>query len=82
MGGHMYCVRFRRADDGRCGELLSVNPWSWDQSRFREEVFTNGPAEAAVSVTLRAPTAEEAIVEARKRGNAYGRKQWEKRDDD
>lgn len=78
MDGQMYCVRFRRADDGGCGELVSVNPWSWDRDRFREEVFTNGPADAGVNVTVKAVTAEEAITEARKRGNAYGRKQRER----
>ncbi len=76
----LYVVNFTRGDDGGCDALIACEPVKpipfMGKEQWEESVFTNGPANAGVNVTVFAISEDEAVVEARARGDAYGRGQW------
>ncbi len=73
----LFIVRFGEAGDGGCGDVIDCTPirniGGLANYPLWEDVAISGPANPGVNVALYAASDREAIEEARKRADAYGR---------
>ena len=78
-GRVLYIVRFGRAGDGECGDLIDCTPirnvGGLANYPLREGVATRGPVHPGVNVAVFAASDRKAIEEARHRADVYGRAQ-------
>lgn len=73
----LFIVRFDRAGDGGCGDLIDCTPvrnvGGLANYPLREGVAAGGPEHPGVNVAILAASDREAIEAARNRAEAYGR---------
>lgn len=76
-GRAFFIVRFERARDGGCGDLIDCTQvrkvGGLASYPLRDGVATSGPPAPRVNVAIHAGSEPEAAAEARTRGDAYAR---------